>query len=424
MSERGDAAESRAASAGSRGGFRPAAAAEPRHCWTRSEASRTPKGDGGCQEGRRGGARRWREARSRSPSSRTRARSRSVSPVPREPPTTAIQHLSPATPGRRIGRGAADKPREGELASADPGPARSSPARPPSSSRSSRRRQRGVVRPAGGNPAATGRTESPCAGPAPSSKIRREIRADAASVSDAGPVAARRGRRRGAASGWPSTGARTVDARRRRRRGEAGAPYPAGRLLRSPPPPPPRRRRGPRPSRRSPRVPTRAVPVPWTRLSWRLRWRSDSPRWDPSSRRGAGPSRLRARDYLAAAKIDELEASAANRAENSGRTGTTNRGAARSGGREVREHGQAAAALLASEDQPRTSRPSQDEEDASARRRRRAAARLAYLAKRADVHESRRANSSKRGRRRPRRRTRRRWQRRTRGSPTVAAQER
>ena len=94
-----------------------------------------------------------------------------------------------------------------------------------------------------------------------------------------------------------------------------------------------------------------------------------------------------------AAKIDELEASAANHAENSGTTNGDDELAARldAAEREVRDAAdKLAAALLASEDPARTDlapisktkkMPLRVAADA-------AVARLAYLAKRAEVHES------------------------------------
>ena len=92
-----------------------------------------------------------------------------------------------------------------------------------------------------------------------------------------------------------------------------------------------------------------------------------------------------------AAKIDELEASAANHAENPGRTGTTNsrRGSQRRSARFATPRTSSPPRCSRRRIQPRTSRP-------SPRRRGCLCAspptprwpRLAYLAKRADVHES------------------------------------
>ena len=423
MSERRDAAELRAR-ARSRGGFRlRRRRREPRRRAGRGAKSRgRQEGDGRRQEGRRGrGGRAGREARSRAHRARGRARARGRSRRFRER-RRRRRSRSRIFPQRR--RRTTDRRRPSRkpvelVVPADPGPARSSPARPPNSSRSScaaasgRRSSRLTPRSSACN---WTRPSRGFAGPAPSSKIRagKFAERDASADSGAGSALARPDAdpaHAALASELAEYKAKCahlrsmLDAKEEALEEVERRPDPRRRRrLRSPPPPPPRRRRGPRPSRRSPRVPTR-VPsrVPWTRLSWRLRWRSDSPRWDPSSRRGAEPSRLRSsRLALSPPKSTSSKPRLRTRAENRGRTGTTTNG----GGSQRRS---ARFATPRTSSPPRCSRrripPGRISRPISKTKRMplgvaadAAVARLAYLAKRAEVHESETRGSSKRRR--------------------------
>ena len=442
MSERRDAAESRAASAGAAADSASAAAAESHAAMLDAERSvEDVKRE--MEDVKRGaeaeadalGARleaaltELADARALAVGLTGSARAADGGGDPESFPSDA------ADDGSAAAEDVADELAPGELAPADPGPARSSPARPPNSSRSScvaasgRRSSRPTPRSSACN---WTRPSRGFAGPAPSSKIRRENsrRTRAPTRAPVPSLARTRPPTRRSRPSWPSTrlSARTFDRcstrRRRRWRRLSAAPYPRRRrLLRSPPPPP-----------RT--TPTRSPPV--EKIAEGADPGAVQGAVDQAVVEAAVEKRLAAVGSIIetwrraveakeleitslAAKIDELEASAANHAENSGsRTGTTNsrRGSQRRSARFATPRTSSPPRCSRRRIQPRTSRP-------SPRRRGCLCAspptprRLAWpTSPNAPTFTSpRRASSSRRGRTRPRRRTRRRWQRRTRGSP-------